>query len=98
MAPAKQVSLSAAPASWSPAGAAARGIGGTREYKVGWASYDANICAELTDAGSPVPGFWDSKYIAKTIGCVGADAGCGNPATMYVRQCERRLEVVGIDH
>ena len=97
MAPAKHASLWAAPASWSLAGATVRGIGETREYKASGAGCDANICAALTDAGSRVPGFCDSKYLTKTIGYVGADAGCGNPATMYVRQCERRLEVVGID-
>ena len=37
-----------------------------------------------------VPAFrGDAKYLAATIGCAGADAGCGNPVTVYLRHARR---------
>lgn len=79
--------------------ASARGIGTTREYTVRWASWDKNGgTAALPDTGAQVPAFGgDTKYLAATVACTGGDAGCGNPPTVYVRQCEKGLEVVGID-
>jgi hypothetical protein len=78
---------------------AARGIGKTREYSVRWASRDKNATGSaLPDNGAKVPTFaGDTKYLAATIACASADVACGNPITVYVRQCDSDLEVVGLD-
>ena len=78
---------------------AERGIGKTREYTVRWASWDqSGHATALPDAGAQLPVFrGDTSILAATIGCAGDDAACGNPATVYVRKCERGQEVVGIN-
>jgi len=78
---------------------AGRGREKAREYTVRWASWDKNgATATLPDTGTRVPAFrGDTKYLAATVACASEDAGCGKPPTVYVRQCEKGLEVVGID-
>ncbi len=77
----------------------ARGIGKNREYTVRWASWDKNGgTTTLPNTGLQVPAFGgEVKYLAAAIGCGGADTACRNPVTVYVRRCEKGLEVVGID-
>lgn len=78
---------------------AARGMVKTREYTLRWARWDKDGgTATLPDAGAQVPAFGlETKYLTATVACTNGDAGCGHPATVYVRRCERGLEVVGID-
>jgi hypothetical protein len=78
---------------------AARGTGTTREYTVRWASLDKNgSTMGLPDTGARVPAFGaEVKYLAAVIACTGADAARGNPITVYLRQCGRDVEVVGVD-
>ena len=75
-----------------------RGIGKNREYTVRWASWDQNGSTALPDTGAKVPAFGDdTKYLAATVACTGADPDCSYPVTVYLRHCDRGLEVVGID-
>jgi hypothetical protein len=76
---------------------AERGIGKTREYTVRWASWDKNGSrSALSDTGAKVPTFGvDTKYLAATVACASAEGSCG--ITVYVRQCDIDLEVVGLD-
>lgn len=78
---------------------AVRDTGKSPEYTVRWASLHKNgSTAAMPDTGAKVPAFGgETKYLAATIACTSADAACGNPITVYVRQCQRGLEVVGID-
>lgn len=39
----------------------------------------------------------ETKYLAAAVACKSSDARWGNPSTVYVRQCGKGLEVVGLD-
>ncbi|MEO8593249.1 MAG: hypothetical protein ABI759_08005 [Candidatus Solibacter sp.] len=75
------------------------GIGKAREYNVTWARWNKNgVTAVLPDTGATVPAFGgETAYLAATIACSSTDAVCGSPVTVYLRHCEKGVEVVGID-
>jgi hypothetical protein len=79
----------------------ARGeIANGHEYPVRWASWDRNgQVTPLADArGTSVSAFQgETQYLAATISCAEAEAGCKNPITVYLRRGKTGPEVVGID-
>lgn len=80
-------------------GASSGGVNG-REYSVGWASWDDHGRATpLPDAaGRQVPAFRSgTQYLAATIKRTEKKSEADDPVTVYVRQRQTGLEVVGID-
>ena len=76
-----------------------RGNRKARQYAVRWAVCDGNGRATplLNATGTQVPAFGrTTAYLAATVECAGAGV-CGKPITVYVRQGQMGLEVVGID-
>lgn len=71
-----------------------------REYSVRWASSDENgRLTPLPNAtGREVPALQSSSpYLAAVIECAHSGTACGRAITVYLRECQTRVEVVGID-